>query len=66
MDRTGQHTNHKITTFEIVFIPIIFFEEFVKRSLIGIIQLLVEIENWNFYKKSSKKIKRSKTSNDRA
>ncbi len=51
MDRTGQHTNHKITTFEIVFIPIIFFEEFVKRSLIGIIQLLVEIENWNFNRK---------------
>ena len=51
MDRTGQYTNHKITTFEIVFIPIIFFEEFVKRSLIGIIQLLVEIENWNFNRK---------------
>ncbi len=51
MDRTGRYTNHKMTTFEIVFIPIIFFEEFVKRTLVGLIKLLVKFENWNFNRK---------------
>tara|TARA_B100001057_G_scaffold215955_1_gene216196 strand:+ start:2515 stop:2646 length:132 start_codon:yes stop_codon:yes gene_type:complete len=40
-----------MTTFEIVFIPIIFFEEFVKRTLVGLIKLLVKFENWNFNRK---------------
>jgi len=54
MDRTGRHTNHKMTTFEIVFIPIIFFEEFVKRTLVGLIKLLVKFENWNFNRRLPK------------
>ena len=44
MDRTGRHTNHKITTFEIVFIPIIFFEEFVKRTLVGYLNFLLNLK----------------------
>ena len=51
MDRTGRYTNHKMTTFEIVFIPIIFFEEFVKRTLVGLFKLFVKFENWNFNRK---------------
>ena len=54
MDRAGRHTNHKMTTFEIVFIPIIFFEEFVKRTLVGLIKLLVKFENWNFNRRLPK------------
>ena len=54
MDRTGRRTNHKITTFEIVFIPIIFFEEFVKRTLVGLFKLLVKFENWNFNRRLPK------------
>ena len=54
MDRTGRHTNHKMTTFEIVFIPIIFFEEFVKRTLVGLIKILVKFENWNFNRRLPK------------
>ena len=43
-----------MTTFEIVFIPIIFLKEFVKRTLVGIFKQFVKFENWNFNRKLPK------------
>ena len=31
-----------------IIIPLIFLEEFVKRSLMGIYKLYIKVDNWNF------------------
>ena len=36
------------------FISLIFFEEFVKRTLVGLFKLLVKFENWNFNRRLPK------------
>ena len=43
-----ENSDYKMSTFEIIVIPIIFLEEFVKRSLIGIYYLWQKFDYWNF------------------
>ena len=34
--------------FEYIILPLLYFEEFVKRSLMGIYKTIVSVDNWNF------------------
>jgi len=43
-----------LNVFEIIVIPILFLEEFVKRSLIGIYLLWQRFDYWNFNRKLPK------------
>ncbi len=44
-----------MSVFEIIIIPILFFEEFVKRSLIGIYYLYMKFDYWNFNRNLDKR-----------
>ena len=46
-----------MTTFEIIIIPIIFFEEFVKRSLIGVYYMWQKYDYWSHNKAVAKAAK---------
>jgi len=43
----------KLSIFDLIVISIIFFEEFVKRTLIGIYYLWQKFDYWNFNRKLS-------------
>mgnify|MGYP001423683595 FL=1 len=43
-----------MTGFKIIVIPLIFLEEFVKRTLIGIYKLWQQFDYWNFNRKLPK------------
>ena len=37
-----------MTGFDLIIISLLFLEEFVKRSLMGIYKVYIKIDNWNF------------------
>ena len=37
-----------MTGFDVIIISLLFLEEFVKRSLMGIYKVYIKISNWNF------------------
>ncbi len=37
-----------MTGFDVIIISLLFLEEFVKRSLMGIYKVYIKIDNWNF------------------
>ena len=43
-----------MTTFKLIVIPIIFLEEFVKRTLMGIYYMWQKFDYWNFNRKLPK------------
>jgi len=49
-----ENSDYKMTTFDLIVIPIIFLEEFVKRTLIGIYYLWQKFDYWNFNRKLPK------------
>ncbi len=43
-----------MTGFDVIIISLLFLEEFVKRSLMGIYKVYIKIDNWNFNRKLPK------------
>tara|TARA_B100001094_G_C18179644_1_gene800105 strand:- start:150 stop:281 length:132 start_codon:yes stop_codon:yes gene_type:complete len=43
-----------MTIFDLIVIPLIFFEEFVKRFLIGIYKIYMRFDYWNFNRRLPK------------
>jgi len=43
-----------MTGFDLIIISLLFLEEFVKRSLMGIYKVYIKIDNWNFNRKLPK------------
>ena len=50
-----KNSDDTMSTFDFIIIPIIFLEEFVKRTLIGIYKLYMKFDYWNFNRTLDKK-----------